>query len=288
MILGGNRLPVIENIKKNILDNELNKKVEIDDPVLTQEEIMKVIDKFYKNKKNKLIYSIRNRRAKNTLNSVYFKEKKRIKLEGLNNIKKLNLNNGAIITCNHFNQLDSFCAKKLADKLNKKLYMVIEDTNLMLPGSLGFLMNYLDVIPINKSPNYISHVFLPELKKILDAGHLVLIYPEEEMWFNYRKPRPCKRGAYQFASQLNVPIISCFVEMIDTNYKNTDDFNYVNCIVHILKPIIPDKNKSDRCNSIHMANIDYIQKKEAYRKAYGKKLDYTFDYSDIAGLVKKN
>ena len=36
MILGGNRLPVIENIKKNILNNELNKKVEIDDPVLTQ------------------------------------------------------------------------------------------------------------------------------------------------------------------------------------------------------------------------------------------------------------
>ena len=56
MILGGNRLPVIENIKKNILNNELNKKVEIDDPVLTQEEIMKVIDKFYKNKKANTSY----------------------------------------------------------------------------------------------------------------------------------------------------------------------------------------------------------------------------------------
>lgn len=284
MILGGNRLPVIENIKKNILNNELNKKVEIDDPVLTQEEIMKVIDKFYKNKKNKLIYSIRNRRAKNTLNSVYFKEKKRIKLEGLNNIKKLNLNNGAIITCNHFNQLDSFCAKKLADKLNKKLYMVIEDTNLMLPGSLGFLMNYLDVIPINKSPNYISHVFLPELKKILDAGHLVLIYPEEEMWFNYRKPRPPKPGAYHYAAKYNVPIIPCFVKIEDTEEYEDNGFKKSKYTLYIMKPIFPDTSKDLKQNKEEMREKDYNLKKEAYEKAYGKKLDYKFNpEEDIAG-----
>ena len=33
-----------------------------------------------------------------------------------------------------------------------------------------------------------------------------------------------------------------------------------------------------------MANKDYEQKKEAYEKAYNKKLIYDFDISDIAGF----
>ena len=33
-----------------------------------------------------------------------------------------------------------------------------------------------------------------------------------------------------------------------------------------------------------MANIDYEQKKEAYEKAYGKRLTYDFTYEDIVGL----
>ena len=44
--------------------------------------------------------------------------------------------------------------------------------------------------------------------------------------------------------------------------------------------------KSARENSKIMAEIDYKQKKEAYEKAYNKKLDYTFSYEDIAGFRK--
>ena len=62
------------------------------------------------------------------------------------------------------------------------------------------------------------------------------------------------------------------------------EFNMVKYIVHVLKPIVFDSEKSVKQNSIDMAKLDYEQKKEAYEKAYGKKLLYDFDYSDIVGL----
>ena len=108
------------------------------------------------------------------------------------------------------------------------------------------------------------------------------------MWFNYRLPRPCKRGAYQFASLCDVPIISCFVEIIDLDKDDNEEFKEVKYIVHVLDPIIPDKNKTARQNSIDMAEIDYKQKVEAYEKCYNKKLNYKFSYDDIAGYKKKD
>ena len=44
MIIGGSKKEVIKNIQKNILENELNKKVEVGDPILTDEEINKVLN----------------------------------------------------------------------------------------------------------------------------------------------------------------------------------------------------------------------------------------------------
>lgn len=283
MIIGGTKKEVINNIKKNILDNELNKKVEVNDPNLSENEIEKLLNDFYKNKK-KFSYNFKKKKAEKIV-SKFQKVVGNIEVDGIENLDNLDLSKGAIITNNHFNPLDSYTSRKVVnDILNKNMSIVIEDTNLKLPGMIGFLMNYLDVLPISKSPNYLVKKFIPELKNMLFKGSIVLIYPEEEMWFNYRKPRPCKRGAYHFASMFNVPIISCFTEIIDLNEEDNDEFNKVKYVVHILKPIIPDSNKSIKSNSIDMANIDYTQKKEAYVKAYNKELVYDFDNHDIAGL----
>ena len=86
---------------------------------------------------------------------------------------------------------------------------------------------------------------------------------------------------------MNKPIISCFVEIIDTEQSDNDEFNQVRYIVHVLKPIYPDPNKSVKENSKIMSEIDYKQKVEAYEKAYNIKLDYEFSLSDIAGLKRE-
>ena len=125
------------------------------------------------------------------------------------------------------------------------------------------------------------------IKERLNKKNYILIYPEEEMWFNYRKPRTLKPGAYYFAARNKVPVISCFTEMIDTDEEDNEEFYKVRYILHVLPPIYPDPNLSPKENSISMMEKDYNQKKEAYEKAYGKKLDYTFEPDDIAGVIDK-
>ena len=283
MIIGGSKKEVINNIKKNIENNELNKKVEIGDPNLSEEEIQKYIDAFYKNKK-KLSYYLKNKIANKTIKKISKELYPDIKINGLEKLDLADLSNGAIITSNHFNPLDSYNIRKIVEeKLHKKLYIVVQDTNLAMPGFLGFLFNNIEVIPLSKSPNYIIKKFVPELKKILSKGDFVLIYPEEEMWFNYRIPRPCKRGAYQFAHELDVPIISCFVKIIDIDEADNDEFNKLKYVVNINKVIYPEVNESIRSDSKKMAEVDYEARKKAYEDAYNKKLNYEFDISDIAG-----
>ncbi len=287
MIIGGSKKEVIKNIKRNIENNELNKKVEVNDPVLSDKEIEDALNKFYNLRKHKILYFFENKFAYLIVNLVEKKINKSIEIEGLENIK--DINSGAIVTSNHFNPLDNLNIKKLIKKRYKKnVYIVIQETNLKMGGIIGYLMNSLNTIPICKSPNYIINTFKPELNKILKNNNYVLIYPEEEMWFNYRKPRPCKRGAYLFAAENNVPIISCFVEIQDTLKEDNEEFNEVKYIVHVLKPIYPDSSKSIRENSKIMAEQDYKQKKDAYEKFYKTKLDYKFSFNDIAGLKKKN
>lgn len=283
MIIGGSKKEVINNIKRNIENNELNKKVEIGDPNLSDEEIQKYIDDYFKNKK-KLSYFFKNKIANKTVKKISKELYPDIIINGLEKLDSADLSKGAIITSNHFNPLDSYNVRKIVEeKLHKKLYIVVQDTNLAMPGFLGFLFNNIEIIPLSKSPNYIIKKFIPELKKILAKGDFVLIYPEEEMWFNYRLPRPCKRGAYQFAHELDVPIISCFVKIVDTNITDNDEFYKVKYEVSIIKVIYPEVNENIKSDSKKMAQTDYEARKKAYEDAYNKKLNYEFDKSDIAG-----
>ena len=284
MIIGGSKKEVIKNIETNIINKELNRKVEVNDAVMSDEEITKLINKFYKNKSKKFSYTIKHMIANMTISKYMKLLDKDITIKGLENLKDLDLSKGAIITSNHFNPLDTFIIRKLVEKVLKKdLYIVIQDTNLAMPGGLGFLMNYTNTIPVSKSPTYLAGTFKENLRKILSDGNIVLIYPEEEMWFNYRKIRPLKRGAYQYAAILNVPIISCFTKIIDTDILDNEEFNKTIYELNVLGYLYPDKDISPRVNSINMLNEDYNLKKRSYEETYNKSLDYTFSKDDIAG-----
>ena len=287
MIIGGSKKDVIKNIQKNLENKEYNTKVEINDAVLSDEEKLKLIDKFYRQKKS-LFYKFKNKSVTKLINKTGKSIMDNIDVIGEENLKNVDLSKGAIITCNHFNPLDSYNARKIVEKiLHRKLYIVIQDTNLAMKGQLGLIMNYANNIPITKSPNYILKIFIPEMKRILDEGNIILIYPEEEMWFNYRKPRPCKRGAYQFASELGVPIISLFVQIDDLETKDNKEFYNTKYTAHILKTLYPKKEKSIKENSVYLSELDYKQKKEAYEKSYNKELTYDFSFKDIAGFINK-
>lgn len=287
MIIGGDKSAVIENIRKNIKEGELNKKAELDDPVFSDEEADAAIAKYNEMRKRKISHAIKSFGAYTIVNYAWLKHKKVTTFDGLEKIKELE--KGAIVTCNHFNPIDSIFARAALKKTGRKSpYIVIQETNLGMKGANGFLMNNMRMIPILKRPNYLLKTFIPRVKELAEAGEFIQIYPEEELWFNYRKPRPCKRGTYVFAAQANVPVLPIFIEMIDTDEPDNEQFNKLKYVVHILDPIYPDPEKTERQNSIEMAAKDYEERVEAYEKAYGKKLDYKFSYSDIAGYKKSS
>ena len=271
---------IVENIKKNIEANTLNNSVAIDDPVLTPEEIDNLVDKYYKIKKNKVKYKI-DKKAAEVLIEQFTKDIiNNIEFEGIENLD--DIKSGAIITGNHYSPMDTLPIKKLIKKVyNKEIYIVSLASNLALKAPLDFIVNHQNIIPLKNSVEYLTTKFKPELYEKLKNNEMVLIYPEENMWNNYKKPRPCKRGAYQFAAEANVPIVSLFTELKEEKDK-------IKYIVHVLKPIYPNKELSVRQNSINMAKIDYEQKIKAYEDAFNQKLDYTFSYNDIAGFKKED
>lgn len=282
MIIGGDKSAVIENIRKNIKAGEFNKKAELDDPVLSDDDAEKAIEKYFKYRNNKLWYFIKSRPVFVMEDIVTLMHKKHIKVEGWENLAKIK--KGAIITNNHFNPLDSiFPRYVIKKKYHKPINLVAQETNLAMEGFNGFLIYNQRLVPLRKSPNYILKTFVPKIKSMVEKGEFIVIYPEEELWFNYRKPRPCKRGTYLFASQANAPVVPIFIEMQDTDEDDNEQFVKLDYTIHILEPIYPDPKKSHKENSKAMAEQDYQERVAAYEKAYGKKLNYKFSYSDIAG-----
>lgn len=291
MLIFPNRKQVIDNIKQNLADHEYNKKVEIGDPQLTLEESMKRINEYYR-KRTTLIGKVKNLCARGLYGAITKIENSTTEIIGMENLQVLKPNQGAIITSNHFNPLENTIIESLVKKTktHKHLYIISQDTNLEMKGLVGFFMNNLDIIPMSKSINYLGRQFPQKLHEVIDNGDYILIYPEEEMWFNYRKPRPPKRGTYYYAAKINAPIISCFVELRNLDSfepKTAEKIHRVKAILHVLPVIFPDSNKSVKENSYLMMNKDYEQKKAAYEQAYNKPLTYEFDPEDIAGWAEE-
>jgi len=279
------RLLVIENIKKLIKENRFNDKVELGDHVVTEEERKNVVMKFDTLREKKINNAKRYaaRKIANEFTKIY---NKNTQIVGLENIQ--NIDEGAIITSNHFNPADSTPIRHLTNKLNKtsKLDIIIEEENIFMQGQFGKLMNYCNTIPLSKSDEYLKTKFFPAIEKFLKQNHWILIYPEQEMWFNYKKPRPFQNGAYHLAAKYNVPILPMFTAAYERpNEYDNDGFSKVDYKLYVMKPLYPDMTKPLKQRKEELKNADYNLKVKAYEEAYGKKLDYSFEDSDIIGYI---
>ena len=287
MAVGESKKEVINNIINAANEGRLNDKVEVDDAVFTREERKRVLGKFVKHRRS-LSYIYKNfiaRRAVDIATDLINKDTEVIGLENIQGFK-----GGAIATSNHFHPFDTTIVRYGLKKAGRhKMFIVSQDTNLLMKGIFRFFTNYADTIPISPDKDYMNRHFHRTLNRLLvKKREVVLIYTEQEMWYNYRKPRTPKRGAYFYAAKFNVPVLSFFTEIIDIQNSGKEDaeFDNVKYRLHVLPLIYPDPNLNERDNSVLMMQKDYEQKKEAYEKAYGKKLDYKFEFGDIAGLKK--
>lgn len=285
MIIGDKRDEVIRNIQRAAAVGEFYAKVEPNDPRLTAEQSADISRRYIAGRR-KLLFKLKTLSARHFANIAGGILNRSTEIVGEENLA--GISGGAIITSNHFSPIDNTVIRKLTRKLHKnRINIVSQVSNFAMKGPIGFLMNYADTIPLTDDFRYMSHELTDILASLCKNNEFVLIYPEKEMWFNYRKPRPGLRGAYYFAAKLNVPVISCFIEMRDREEKDAEDFYKVKYTLHILPTLYPDPGKSVRENSMELCRLDYEQKKAAYEKVYGKALEYDFEPGDIAGWIKR-
>lgn len=280
------RLAVIGNIAEAIKDGDSFRKVEIGDPKPTQRDIKRKIVPF-DNLRKKTINRIKRALARAIANKATLMVNSETEIVGLENLAEVK--DGAIITSNHFNPMDctltwllAMCAVR-----ENELNIVVQESNIFMKGFFGFLMRNCNTMPISSNLSYMARNLKPALKEKLEGGELVLIYPEQEMWFNYKKPREFRIGAYHYAAEFGVPIIPCFAEMIETDEVDECGFYKIKYVFHVMPPIYPDESLPFRERREKMYLLDRAVKRECYERVYGIALDDEFiPERDIAGFKK--
>lgn len=183
---------------------------------------------------------------------------------------------GAIVTCNHFHPFDNYIILKGLEPTLKKgrYWKVIREGNYTNPPK-GFemFMKYGDTLPLSRNRETMRK-FLNAVDVLLKRGDKVLVYPEQALWWNYRKPRPFKSGAFKFAVTSNVPVIPMFITMEDTDKIGDDGFPIQAYTVHICPAIYPDEKLSSKENVNMICEKNYKLWVDIYEKFYNTKLKY--------------
>lgn len=267
------RLKILEKIEEYERNGWFDQDVEEDPPTITlMPEDVDYINKKLRSKINaKISYSIANNFMKKLIKN------KNMIIKDIIGIENLQINSGAILTCNHFNPLDNFAVQytfKKAKIKKKKLFTVIREGNYTnFPGFYGYLMHNCYTLPLSSNMKTMGK-FLSGTKSLLEKGNFILIYPEQSLWWNYKKPKPLKKGAFNIACENNVPIVPIFITMQDSDVMGDDGFFVQEYTIHISKPIFPNNELPKKERIDNMMQKNYEVWKNCYETTYGKKLEY--------------
>lgn len=186
------------------------------------------------------------------------------------------LQNGAILTCNHFSPFDNYavfhCIRKALPR--KYLYKVIREGNYTnFPGLYGFLFRNCNTLPLSRNRRTMIN-FMSAVNKHLKNGETILIYPEQAMWWNYKKPRPFKVGGFKMAYRAKVPVLPTFITMTDDERLDGDGYPIQRYTLHIMPPIYPDETLGEKVGAEKMKDEAYALYKAKYEEVYGIPLTY--------------
>ena len=150
---------------------------------------------------------------------------------------------GKIVTCNHFSVCDNYAVwvalREFMD--GKMLYKVIREGNYTNPPKpFGLFMRHCNTLPLSSQLATMKK-FLHAVRVLLARGETILIYPEQSMWWNYRKPKPMQDGAFTLAVRNKTPIVPIFITMEDSDVPDGDGFAVQAYTIHILPAIYPDE-----------------------------------------------
>jgi len=270
------RLAILKEIAELERTGEFEKDVEKDPPSIP----LLPDDVDYLNEKisSKVKTRLANRIGERFLDTIIKNKMLIIKeIKGFENFT--NIAGGAVITCNHFNPFDVFAIEKVFRQSehvqNKKLYKVIREGNYTnFPGLYGFFFRNCDTLPLSSNKETMTE-FMKAVDAVLKRGDFVLMYPEQSLWWNYRKPKPFKQGAFRIAARNNVPVLPIFITMEDSDIIGEDGFAIQEYTINIGKTIYPNENITEKENSKIMMDKNYEYCKKVYEDFYKIPLEYT-------------
>ncbi|MBR0032429.1 MAG: 1-acyl-sn-glycerol-3-phosphate acyltransferase [Treponema sp.] len=268
------RVKILRKIDEYEREGRFSEDVEDDPPTIPL--LPNQVDYMNKKFSNRVLTKIANAAGRFFINKLIKNHKLIIKeVRGMENYVGLK-HTGAILTCNHFNAFDNFALYKAIEKhvYKKELLKVIREGNYTnFPGFYGFLFRHCNTLPLSQNPSTMKK-FIEAVRQYLFQGRHILVYAEQAMWWNYKKPRPLTNGAFKFAADNKVPVIPFFITMNDSNFIGQDGFPVQEYTIHILEPIYPDQSLSVRQNVEAMRSKNFEAWKKIYEETYGIALEY--------------
>lgn len=234
------------------------------------------VDYLRKKWRNKIARFFVSRGAEKAINGLIAANQIIIKeVKGVENLE--GIEGSCFITSNHFHPFENIAIYKVFQKYAKKhtFYRVIREGNYTAPPK-GFdkFFRHCNTLPLSSNPGTMKK-FIEAIDVLVKKKSYILIYPEQYMWWNYKKPRPFKDGAFRFACKHNRPIVPCFITMEDSKeFKDGDGLPVQEYTVHIMKPIYKDDSLNFKDAIKKMKETNFNMCKEVYEKTYGVKLVY--------------
>ena len=237
------------------------------DPVTEEYEFIK---KGFKNAiKHKVCLFLLNRYTKKINKTLT-----NLKIVGKENLKGVK---ASIVTCNHVSKCDSFAVRAA---IGMDIMYVASDVNNWknILGKVGRQTGYLplkrslDRNVMRKFNEAIEYYLMKKKKKIL-------FYPEQAMWREEPRPRPIKEGAFHYAVKHKVPVVPLFITMQpkENMIDEQNRLEYSDYTIHILPPIYPKEDLSNKENVQYMKDENYRLWTETYEKVYNKKLEFNVE-----------
>ena len=268
------RQAVLDKIKEKERAGLFNEPVEVDPPAT--ELLPKAVDYLCEKTSSKI-----KRRIANFIADRYFLgliKKGVLIVDGVTGEENLSaLKEGAVLTCNHFSPFDNYIVFHSIRKYlpHKYLYKVIREGNYTnFPGLYGYLFRHCNTLPLSRNRRTMVN-FMTAVQTLLKRGESILIYPEQGMWWNYKKPRPFKAGAFKMAYRAGVPVLPTFITMQDDETRlDGNGYPVQRHTLHILPPVYPDVTLSEKEGAEKMKNEAYALCKAKYEEVYGIPLVY--------------
>ena len=271
--LSQDRKEVLDRIKEYEKKGWFDKDVENDPPA--PELLPDQVDYLCKKLSSKIYRKIANRVGDKFFLGLIKKDV--LLIDGVTGEEHLSaLQNGAIVTCNHFSAFDNYvvfhCIRKALPR--KYLYKVIREGNYTnFPGLYGFLFKHCNTLPLSSNRRTMIN-FMSAVNTLLKRGESILIYPEQGMWWNYKKPRPFKIGGFKMAYRAGVPVLPTFITMTDDERLDENGYPVQRHTLHIMPPIYPDTTLGEKAGAEKMKDEAYALCKAKYEEVYGIPLVY--------------